>query len=442
MKMSKEKTAFSRIMSNTGIIVFGRIVNAVCSFIYIPWTVKAIGLNDFGQLLLVISYIMLVSDITHLHSWQPLVHFGTASLREKKQNEFHQILAFCMRSDLLSGVLGMLVGVLGIAVFGHVMRWPEATCHIAELCSGIILFMNRGWPVGVMRVLNKFKVSTTIELVGSITRTVGTFIGYELGFGFFFFIFVWCLTQLVLFILYNGFAFWLVKKNIQIPFRWKEFFLPELKISGIWKLTLGTSVSEILEAFYKQISILLIGAWIGPEDAAVFRVSTQITNALATPANLLIPAMYPEFIRFKHEEDWKGFRYTIMRLLKVITSLGILIIFISMVFGGDILNYMLKYRSAYGGLIISILSFSAIINIATVPLEPILTVMGKVYFVLRYKIATIVMYIPSLFVFTYFWGVWGAAWSAVLGSFLMFALSSTRVYRIFSSIFQQGRVRS
>ena len=438
MKEEKGKTAFSRIMSNTTVIVIGKVLNAICSFIFIPWTVQTIGLNGFGQLLLITSYLILISDITHLHSWQPLVHYGTLSLKEKKYKKFNQILTFCMRADALSGLTGMIVGLIGISLFSHLMKWPDSIQKLAEFCNLTIMIMNRGWPVGVLRLLNRFKIATTIELIGTLTRTAGTFIGYELQFSLYYFVWLWCFTQFILFIIYNFIAFFLVHQSVKQPFPWKELFFPTIKIPGIWKLTVGTSINEILQAFFKQISTLLIGAWMGASDAAIFRVASQITNAMAKPASMLIPALYPEFIRFRDNKDQEGLRHTLSRIYITIAVFSVLVLTVSLGLGSYILDYMLHHRYPQGGLLISILAMSSLIDIAVVPLEPLLTVMDKVYSVLWGKATAILIYMPVLFGLTYRFGVWGAAEASVLSSAIMFiwcSVSSVRVMACFGLFF-------
>ncbi|GAB32007.1 hypothetical protein APS_2609 [Acetobacter pasteurianus subsp. pasteurianus LMG 1262 = NBRC 106471] len=432
MSENKGKTAFARIMSNTTTIVVGRVLNAICSFIYVPLTVQAAGLNGFGNMLLITSYLILISDITHLHSWQPLVHYGTMSLREKNFREFNQILTFCMRSDGLSGMIGTIVGLCGIAVFGNLLAWPSDIKSLAEVCSITILFMNRGWPVGALRLLDKFKIATTIELVGTITRTVGSFIGYEYKCGLSFFVFLWCFTQIALFAIYNIVALRFIHEATRQRFPWKELFFPTIQIPGIWKLTLGTSLNEILQAFFKQISTLLIGAWMGAGDAAIFRVASQITNALAKPANMMIPALYPEFIRSRDDGNVKELKYILMRIYATISILAVVVLTVSITLGSNILNYMLHHSIPQGGMLIAILATSAMIDISVVPLEPLLTVMGRVYSVLHAKAFAIIVYMPVLFELTKYFGIWGAAGSAVVASTIMLWWCSIAATKIFA----------
>lgn len=438
MNEYNNKSALSRILGNTTFIAIWRVMNALCSLIFVPWTVKSIGLDGFGQLLLITSYLLLISDITHLHSWQPLLHFGNISIREKKYEEFNKILAFCIRADILSGTVGAVSGLAGIELFSHLMRWPDHVKHLAEFCSATILVMNRGWPVGALRLFNRFKIATAVELVGTLTRTVGTFIGYECRFGLTFFVSLWCFTQLVLFVLYNGAALIFVRQTVRSSFVWRDFFISTTNLPGMWKLTIGTSINEILQACYKQISTLLIGAWIGAADAAIFRVSSQITNAMAKPASMLIPTLYPEFIRFRDNNDFKGLKYTISRIYMIISFIGIFIISTSFLIGGNILNYMLHYNYKNGLLFIGFLSISSIIDICVVPINPLLTVFGKYYLIMRYKIFIIIIYIPALFVLVRIFGIWGAVEASLIASATMFVWSAVCAVRVFRQACQES----
>ena len=176
----------------------------------------------------------------------------------------------------------------------------------------------------------------------------------------------------------------------------------------------------------------------GASDAAIFRVASQITNAMAKPASMLIPALYPEFIRFRDNKDQEGLRHTLSRIYITIAVFSVLVLTVSLGLGSYILDYMLHHRYPQGGLLISILAMSSLIDIAVVPLEPLLTVMDKVYSVLWGKAIAILIYMPVLFGLTYRFGVWGAAEASVLSSAIMFiwcSVSSVRVMACFGLFF-------
>ena len=43
----KTNSIFSRVIKNTSIITVGRVVNALCSFAYIPWATESLGLTGW-----------------------------------------------------------------------------------------------------------------------------------------------------------------------------------------------------------------------------------------------------------------------------------------------------------------------------------------------------------------------------------------------------------
>lgn len=116
--------ALKRIFSNTGFLITGRATNAICSFVYIAWAVRALGLKQFGELMLITTFGAAISIATHLQSWQPLLHFGTDPFTNGRRAQFSRVLAFCIRADYLSGSVGWLVGTVGVVLFGTYMGWP------------------------------------------------------------------------------------------------------------------------------------------------------------------------------------------------------------------------------------------------------------------------------------------------------------------------------
>ncbi|CAI9119896.1 lipopolysaccharide biosynthesis protein [Brytella acorum] len=427
---NRAKTPFSRIIGNTSVLLTGRILNAICSFIYIPWTVRTLGLDGFGVMLLVTVYATLIADLTHLQSWQPLLHYGTSSFRQGRDRFFYNVLAFAVRADYLSGILGLVIGLVGIFAFGDMMGWPREIRPTAAWCMITLLFMNMSWSIGVMRLLNRFKLSTTFEFVATMVRTLGSFIGYELHCGVKFFIVMWCVSQVVQFICNTTMGIILVRRNVSSPFPWKELFLPSAPIPGAWKLMLGTSASQAIVSLLRPISTLIVGARLGAADAAIFRVAMQVTSALAKPATVLLPAMYPEFVRLRDEEDWSGLRATIFRILKAVGLFSVAVILVALLFGGPILDFMLHRHSAGGGVLIGILALSAMIDISIIPFEPLLTVIGHVGYVLRCKVATLVIDVPLLFAAMYLWGIDGAAIGSVVASMILFGLLGGRAAKL------------
>lgn len=426
---SGSHSVFTRILSNTGVLITGRVVNAVCSFVYVAWTAQTLGLDAFGVMILVTTFASLVSDITHLQSWQALLHYGTAPFSQKKYDQFYNILAFCVRADFLSGAVGMICGLGAIMLVGPVfLGWPASIKPDALLCMLTILFMNTGWSTGMLRLCNRFKLVTFYEFITTCVRTGGCGIGYLLHLGLGYFLFVWCATQLTMFLSCTGAGLYLLRKQTGAFLPLKTLLSPVRNMPGIWKFTLSTSVNQVLESVFQQGGTLVIGAVLGAGEAAVYRVARQISNGLSKPAQMMLPTLYPEFIRFRDKQDWLGMRQVTLKLFGLIAAFSILVFLLTITVGNSLFSYMLHHSWPGQKTILVLLVSSALLDIGLVPLEPLLTVLGQIAMVLRARITVIAVYFPLLYVLLLQWGVDGAALSSVLASFLMVVVCGIPVF--------------
>ncbi|MBV1833763.1 lipopolysaccharide biosynthesis protein [Novacetimonas pomaceti] len=440
--MAVDDTAtLKRIFGNTGFLVAGRATNAVCSFLYMAWAVRALGLSQFGVLMLVTTFGSAISAATHLQSWQPLLHYGTEPFQKGDLPRFNRLLFFCMRADLLSGMVGSLVGMLGVWLFGTSMGWPQADQAAAMFYMLTISFMNTGWSTGVFRLCNAFWLSSACDLSGVAVRMVGAGLGLWLHMGLEYFLLVWSMTQLAMFVTNSIMGWWLLRTDGRVgTFR---LFHP-MRVTdapGIWRFTLSTSGNHVLGTVFNQFGTLLVGGLLGPTDAAVYRVSRQIGDGIAKPAQLMMPALYPEFIRLREKHDWYGLKHVTLRLFMLIGGFSLVLMAFALVAGNTFLTWMLQVHWPGGSLMIMLMLGNAIMGLGIVPLEPLLTVVGKVSHVLIGRIVVTITYLPLVYVMASRWHLAGAAAASVVASLMMLLICMRPVIVWFSKVAPGHRPR-
>ena len=423
-------SVFMRILGNTGILIGSRVVNAVCSFVYVAWAAQTLGLQDFGVMLLVITFASMVCDITHLQSWQSLLHYGTSYFERKQFDRFYDVLTFCIRADFISGLVGVLTGLGGVALLGgSFMGWSPQVQLDAALCMLTIFFMNTGWSTGMLRLCNRFKLVPVYEFLTTCVRTGGTGIGfmYHLGIGYF--LLVWSLTQLTMFVSCSCAGVYLVKKQTGGFPSLSHIVLGRSGIAGIWPYTIKTSVNQVLESFFSQGATLLIGGRLGASEAAVYKVARQISNGLAKPAQLMIPTLYPEFIRLRDAQDWQGIRTVIFKIFGLIIAFSALSLVLTATVGNRLFSYMLHDVWPGQQTILLLLVAGSLLDICLIPLEPFLVMIDRVSILLRWRIIVMCLYFPLLFVFMEFGGIKGASLETLLASLMMFVACALPVLR-------------
>lgn len=420
---SAQRSALQRIFSNTGFLISSRIINALCSFAYVAWAAHTLGLKTFGVLLLITTFVMLVSDMTHLQSWQTLLHYGAASFEARDRKRFMPVLGYCMRSDMISGLTGLVGGIAVIAIAGKpLLGWSAPERVDASWMMATVAFMNTGWSTGLIRLSNRFGLAALFDFVSTCVRTVGYLIGYLLHASLEFFLFIWFLHQFALFVVTSVGGFLLLRRQMGRDVGFFACVLCRADIRGIWAFTLRVSVNQILDAVFRQGGTLIIGAILGARDVAIYRVTKQICDGLAKPAQMMIPSLYPEFVRFRDTQNWQALRHVTRRLALVIIGFSALAIAVALFGGRSILHLMLHDSFAHERAIILLMVFSALLEVCIIPLETLLTVMGRLAIILKYRVCVIVLYFAALAGLLALFGVTGAALASVLCSLLIFAL--------------------
>ncbi|MBB3103572.1 lipopolysaccharide biosynthesis protein [Azomonas macrocytogenes] len=435
---NQEQKSLHRIIKNAMTLLLEKGIYAVCSFIYIPYTVHAIGLSSFGYMLLVITYIGIIGDITNLVSWKTVLHYGTAPFHNGNRHQFYQVLRFAAQLDLLSAIAGYAVGILGIMLFSSYFDWPDEIIPVAEICMLAVVLDRTGWCVGATRLLDKFKYLTVGNGITAVVRTLGCMIGDYCHFGLDYFMYLWLASAGMVFLGDVTAAVYALRQHSMKRPSWREMFhTPEI-LNGAWHFTLMTSINQVLLSVARKLPTLLIGSHIGPSEAAIFKVSTQITDGIVRPARALTPSLYPEFVHLREKGRLDEIRAVIRKILIYATIFSSLVIFISVEFGGFLLHALIG-TDGDGSHILSILVCGSLMSILSMPLEPFMVITGKLGSVLRFRLLSIVISLPILVSFVYLFGGIGAALTFVMTSaatLLFFAIQTRKAFMITKALDQ------
>src|SRR3546814_4056848 len=84
-------------------------------------------------------------------------------------------------------------------------------------------------------------------------------------------------------------------------------------LPGIWRFCWSTNFNMTLTLAFTHVGTLVVGWFLGPTDAALYRIARQVGAAIAKPAKLATPALYPELARLRSEEHTSEIQ-SIMRI--------------------------------------------------------------------------------------------------------------------------------
>ncbi|BBK30441.1 O-antigen/teichoic acid export membrane protein [Stella humosa] len=417
------------VLANASVLLAGKSVGAVLSLAYMALAARTLGIEQFGVLILIHAFAQTVSEISKFQSWQAIIHYGTVPLREGRLGDFRRLLRFSLRLDLYSAIAGMLLGVAGAAWLGPWLGWTPAAVPAAMLYTTSVAFMVAATPTGVLRLVDRFDLMAVQGNVASLVRLVGAGFAFVLGGDLLVFLAVWYGASLLSCATLFGCAWqqlgrrgWLAAMPAGGPRGAAGF-------PGLWKFVWTTNLNSTLNIGFKQLTVLMIGAMLGAREAALFRVARQVGDAIAKPARLLVPALYPELADLWASRKLGDLRRLVFQVGVIAAVVALVLVSAVLLTAAPALRLVMGPEFEAGAAIMVWVVAAAAVGVAALPFEPLLISVGEASAALVIRAVTIALYLPAALFLVDRYGLTGAGAGILGGALLLFACQFAAVLR-------------
>ena len=420
-----------RVLGNAGKLLGGRTVNAVLSLVAIAIAARALGVAELGVFVLIQAFAQFLGEVVKFQSWQTVLHYGTAPFIEGRVSQFQRVLRLTLLLDIASTVLGIVVGVAGSMLLADHLGWTTAEAPAAALYMFSIAFMVSATPLGLLRLFDRFDVMARQAALIAFIRVIGSVIALLLDAPMEGFLLAWAVGTIGSWLYLAGAAYGeLRRRGLLEGFSWQGPLAKDMP--GVWHFAWNTNLASTLDVAFTHLATLMVGGMVGPAQAAYWRVGRQVADAIAKPAKLLIPAMYPELARL-YAEGRHGAMWRLARNIGLAGGgFGLLLLAISAFAGPTLLAGIMGEGFAQASVVMTWQVAAAVIGIFTLPLEPMLISLGKPGYAVRVRLVVSLGFLAILpFLVTHFGligagsGLVAAAGALALGM-LMFLLRENK----------------
>jgi O-antigen/teichoic acid export membrane protein len=406
------------LLKNSSYLGASRVVAAVSSLITMAFTGRALGVELFGLLILIHSYVEAASSLTKFQSWQLVVRYGGDILAGGDKEEFKTATGFALGLDIASGLVGMLVAMALLPFIGHWFGIPDNTILIAVLYCTLLPTMASMTSGGVLRALDRFDLISWAGSAQPITRMMMVAVAFVLNAPFIAYLIIWYLTDMSG-DLYQWFLTWreLRRKNLLHGVRprlWPK------SLPGAWRFAFHINLTASLMGAWGPLANLIVGGLLGPASAALYRIAANLSDAVQKPTDLLGRAFYPEIARMdlSTKRPWK----LMLRGSALAAGIGVAAILIMVVIGQPLINLVFgkQFAGAYPPLMV--LMLVALILVISFPFAPMLYALDRPDSPLFARVVGTLLYLVIVAPFTWQLGLNGAALAFVIGNAAMFAV--------------------
>lgn len=412
-----------RTFKNAGMLLTGRATNGLLSLATLSLMAHSLGIEQFGIIVLVQTYVLVLIAFATFQSWQAVIRYGAICLERKDVPAFQSLIKFTCILDVVGVLFGFALGYFLAPVVGPYVDWTPEVIRYAQLYSFLILFTMVATPMGIMRLCDRFDLLAWQTVLTPFLRLVGVAGCALVDAPFYAYLAAWFVAGAA-----GG--------TLLVFLGWREAirqgFLKGMTWSlkgitkdhpGLWKFSIISTLHASVQMIPAQMSTFIVGWVAGPAPAGLFKVGRDVATALSKPAELLNQSIYPEFARLGSKGSWHDFARLILRGGAMGGGAAVFLLVVALAFGTPFLTIFFgaEFAGAYWPLVLLIAS--AGLTICGFPMDPALFAMGRPGIALRIgTIVIIVLYLPMLVVMTDLYGAVGAA-AATLGAALMTLVS-------------------
>jgi O-antigen/teichoic acid export membrane protein len=208
---------------------------------------------------------------------------------------------------------------------------------------------------------------------------------------------------------YLAYAAWreLHSRDLMEGFAWRGPLADGLP--RIWRFAWSTNLSATSDVAFTHVVTLAVGAWVGPAQAGFWRLGRQVADAIAKPAKLLTPALYPELARLRVAEGEAQMARLALQIGAMTGGFCVVIVAVAAFAGEPLLALIMGRAFAPAAELMTWQVAAAAIALFALPLEPMLVSQGRPGAALAVRLVVSLAFLAALPVIIDMFGARGAA---------------------------------
>ena len=399
-KLTEKQSLFRRIGKNFGKLLRGRAVAAVLEVITIAVLARSLAPNNFGQLILVQTYVQMVRGVFNFRLFETVVRFGVPPHDASNYPSLRRLLRLTLFVDIAASGASIVVAILALPLAGLLFDWDQDLVFGAMIYSSILLTSAKATPKGILRVFDRFDVLGIQLMISPVMRLLGVLVVSTQDADVLSFVVALTLGTLA------GNIYLIVRGWMEFGRRVGGNLLsgPSLKgwrdeFPGLREFMTIVYLQSNLDNVQKQAPTLLAGAFLGATSAGLLRIARETTKVLSKPGALLQQVLFPNLVRLWSRRT-ANFHLILLRVVLVSVAFGLVFIVAAILGGRLLLASALGPDYAAAAPLMSFLLLAATIELVILMLRTGGYAMGLARNILWLHLISAVLYVVAFVVLT------------------------------------------
>lgn len=407
-----------RVLGNFWILIRGRGAAAIMAFGATALMARSLGPAEFGLVILMHTYVMLIRALLDFGSVDAIVRYGVPAHDIADNHQLGKLIKICRRIDKQSSIVATLLALLAAPFAGPMMGMDKQHVLLLIMYSLVLLTTGIGTASGILRLYDRFDILGRQMTIAPTIRFIG--VGSA----------CWFDAPLEIFVVIWASA--CAAENLYLKWQANQKYSAEIKNAITMTSLKDSSLSEFsglrhflwvtywqsnLDILPKHITTVLVGYLLGPAEAGLLRLARELSSTLAKPALLIRQVIFVDLTR-SLRQGYAGFNSIAYRTASLGGALGMVFVIMSHFFGEYLLATLLGEQFIAAKTVLTLMLIAATMDLAASPLRSGLYAIGQAFNALRLHIISTVIYLILFIVLTRQFGLIGAGLAATAGAAL------------------------
>ena len=407
-----------RVLGNFWILIRGRGAAAIMAFGATALMARALGPIEFGLVVLMHTYVMLIRALLDFDSMEAIVRYGVPALDASDTKTLGKLIHVCRRIDKQTRMAATLIALLVAPFAGPLIGMDTKHVVLLMIYSSVLLTTGIGSAKGVLRLYNRFDILGRYLTIAPTLRFLGVVLAWAIGAPIEIFVAIWGSAYM----LENAYIMYQAKHKYRVQIN-QALVGVNLKNSsindfdGLRHFIWVTYWQSNIDLLPKHFTTLLVGHLLGPAEAGLLRLAREIASALSRPALLIRQVVFTDLTRAWNEGS-AAFDVVAYRTALLGGALGMVFVALSYFFGEYLLGSLLGSQFIAAKGVLTLMLLAATLDLASSPLLSGLYAMGHAIKTLRITMISTAVYLLMFVLLTLQFGLIGAGLAATVGAAL------------------------
>ena len=408
----KQLNPMRRVLANFWILVRGRGAAAIMAFGATALMARSLGPAEFGLVVLMHTYAMLIRALLDFDSVDAVVRYGVPAHDESDSHLLGRLMKVCLRIDRQTCIAATLLALIVAPFAGPSMGMDKHHVMLLMAYSLVLITTGTGTATGILRLYDRFDILGRQMTIAPTIRFIGVVIAWWSSAPIQVFVAIWATGYAA----ENFYLMWHAKHkyNTHIKEALAGVNIKDAKLSdfdGLRHFLWVTYWQSNLDILPKHITTVLVGYLLGPAEAGLLRLARELSSMLSKPAILIRQVIFVDLTRNWNQGN-QAFDVIAYRTALLGGLLGMLFVVISYFFGEYLLAALLGQQFVAAKSVLTLMLLAATLDLAASPLRSALYAMGYAARAMRLYVVSTTMYLGLFVVLTKSMGLIGAGVAA------------------------------